>query len=433
MIVSPDSVGRLDFHRELPIVLERGEEMLTRDAGLLLLRPFDDRIGLTERMAAVLEDDRDPRRITHSLLQLLRARVFAILAGYPDQNDHSTLRTDPVFAMITDRTPGDIPLACQATHSRFENQVTAHDLLCLREELVENWLDSFAQPPRALLLDFDGVEDPVHGDQHLSCFNGFSDQHQYFPLIATCAATDQVVIASLRHGTAHVTLGADRDLEFLEQRIRQRWPGTHITLRGDAGFGTPLMYRVCERLELEYTLGLAGNSALNRLSEPLLEQAQQQYEQTNEPQRLFDGFWYQAKSWNHPRWVIVKCEATASGTNRRYVVTNRLGAFRWHQACYDEYVQRGESENRNKELKCDLQMDRLSDHRFRANAFRLYLHVIAYQLIARLRREVSDPPALPSPRRHWRLTHLKRSSRIRTAVAAKISWEKDIRRPGVDC
>jgi hypothetical protein len=147
---------------------------------------------------------------------------------------------------------------------------------------------------------------------------------------------------------------------------------------------------------VDYAIGLGMNAVLKRLSEPLLNQAILQWEATGQPQRLFDAFWYRADSWPVPRWVVVKAEAHAAGTNRRAVVTNRPGARVLPDAAYDEYVERGESENRNKELKCSLCGDRLSDHRFLANYFRLYLHCLATNLLVRVRRVVASPPA-PQP------------------------------------
>jgi hypothetical protein len=165
-----------------------------------------------------------------------------------------------------------------------------------------------------------------------------------------------------------------------------------VRLRGDAGFGVPWMYGVSERLGLIYTFGLSGNTVLREQSDGLLAQAVAQYEQTRGPQRLFGQFRYQAGSWPHPRQVVVKAEANPHGTNRRFTVTNRPGAALYPEAAYDGYIQRGESENRNKELKRGLAGDRLSDHRFLANYFRLYLHSAALNLLVRLRQRVALPP-----------------------------------------
>ena len=178
-------------------------------------------------------------------------------------------------------------------------------------------------------------------------------------------------------------------------RLRDAFPGVRIVLRADSGFGVPAMYDACERLEIDFTIGIGMNATLKKLSDPLLQHVVEQFEATGEPQRKFCAFWYQAGSWPAQRWVVVKCEANAQGTNRRAVVTNRPGAFVLPGAAYDDYADRGESENRNKELKCGLQADRLSDHRYMANLFRLYLHATAYNLLARLRRLVADPPPEP--------------------------------------
>ena len=228
-------------------------------------------------------------------------------------------------------------------------------------------------------------------------FHGYFDQYQYFPSFITCADNDQTVVLSLRPGAVHAALGADDDLEYLVRRLRQAWPGVHIHVRGDAGYGVPWMYRVCERLSIDYTFGIAANSVLKKLSESLLEQAQANLAATGQPQRLFDAFWYRAGTWSAARWVIVKAEANAQGTNRRFIVTNRSGARIVPEAAYDDYAARGEAENRNKELKCDLKIDRTSDHRFLANFFRLYLHAAANNLLVRLRRAFASPPPPPPP------------------------------------
>src|SRR5262249_41576440 len=167
--------------------------------------------------------------------------------------------------------------------------------------------------------------------------------HQYLPLVITCADNDQVVILSLRQGTAAASLGADDDLEYLVTRLRAVWPNVRIRVRGDGGFGNPTMYEVSERLEITYTYGLSTNAVLQRASEDLLAEAVRRWDETHEPQRLFAGFWYRAGTWTVPRWVVVKAEANAQGTNRRFVTTNRPGAMRYPEATYDEYALRGES------------------------------------------------------------------------------------------
>ena len=369
---------------------------LTSDAGLLAIREFDEHIGLSRSFATVLDDRRNPELAEHSFLEMTRARVYRILADYVDQNDHDTLRADPVFKLIADRLPDDPDLASQPTLSRFENAIDIASLKRLREQFVDQFIASFVAPPRRLTFDLDAIDDPAHGAQQLVLFHGYFEQYQYFPSFITSADNDQVVVLSLRPGAVHAALGADDDLEFLVRRLRRVWPDVHICVRGDAGYGMPWMYDVCERLDVEYLFGISANAVLKHASDALLEKAVQAYEQTKTSQRLFDAFWYRAGSWDHARWVIVKAEAKAQGTNRRFIVTNRPGAVVVPEAAYDDYAARGESENRNKELKCGLSIDRTSDHRFMANFFRLYLHAAAFNLMVRFRQAMALPP-LPEP------------------------------------
>jgi hypothetical protein len=340
--------------------------------------------------------------IDHTFEEMARARIYGILAGYEDQNDHDILRTDPIMKLVAGRSPADAPLASQPTLSRFENLIDIPSLKRLRDVFIDEFLASFAEPPHRLTIDFDAVDDPAHGAQQLVLFHGYYEQYQYLPLVVTCAENDQIVRLSLRPGSVHAALGAEDDLEYLVNRLRARWPDVIIHIRGDSGFSMPWMLNMSQRLGVDYSYGLAANAVLKRLSAGLLKHAEEAYEadrqqakqagQATPPtHRLFDAFWYKAESWPYPRWVIVKAEANAQGSNRRFVVTNRPGACVLPEAAYDDYTGRGESENRNKEFKCGLAMDRLSDHRFLANYFRLYLHAAALNLLARLRQVIARP------------------------------------------
>ena len=378
-----------------PVVVQPSEARLTSDAGLLPIRQFDQRIGLTDRFVDALTDLRYQPSVMHSLREMVRMRIFGILADYPDQNDHDVLRSDPVFKLIAGKSPDGNDLASQPTLSRFENAIDAKSLGRLQECLVDQFIASFDKPPTRITLDIDPFDDPTHGQQQLTFFHGYYGQYQYLPRVITCAENDLVVMLCLLFGTAHAALGADDDLKYLVSRLRDAFPDVRIVLRADSGFGVPKMYVACEKLEIDFTIGIGMNATLKRLSDALLQHLVEKFEATGEPQREFCAFWYQAGSWPVARWVVVKCEVNAPGTNRRAVVTNRPGAFVLPGAAYDAYADRGESENRNKELKCGLQADRLSDHRYMANLFRLYLHATAYNLLARLRCLVADPPPEP--------------------------------------
>lgn len=380
----------LDFLVEKPIEVEVSQAQLTGEAGLLPVRQFDEAIRLTERFGAALRDARGGE-ILHSNLSMVRQRIYGILADYEDQNDHDALRSDPAFKLVCDRLPNGMDLASQPTLSRFENAVTIADLKRLRDVLCDQFLDAFTAPPPRITLDIDAFDDPAHGGQQLIFFHGFYEQYQYLPIAITCAETDMVALVGLRHGTCPAYLGADDDLRYLVRRIRERFPDVEIIVRGDSGFGVPLMYDVCAELRITHTFGLAMNPRLKAASDELLAQAVQQFAETGQKQRLFLPLMYQADSWDRPRQVVIKCEAHAQGTNRRAVSTDRPGWRVNPTAVYDEYTERGESENRNKELKRELAADRLSDHRFLANFFRLDLHAAALNLLVRLRRATARP------------------------------------------
>ena len=365
--------------------------------------------------------------VDHSFAEMSPVRIYGILAGYADQNDHDQLRYDPVFKLLAGRRPSDDELASQPTLSRFENAIDIPSLRRLQDEFIDQFLASFDEPPRRLTFDIDTFDDPTHGQQQLTFFHGYYEQYQYQPRLITCAQNDLVVMVCLLHGTAHAALGADDDLEYLVGRLRAKWPDVVIELRGDSGMAVPVMYDVCERLEMQYTLGPAAESGAPAPERRLAGRSRRTIRADGPAAAIVHGLRVSGPVVAEPRWVVVKAEAHAAGTNRRAVVTNRPGARVLPQAAYDEYADRGESENRNKEIKCGLEGDRLSDHRYLANLFRLYLHAAALNLLCALRRQVADPP----PRESDRRTTPRGFGRVcpptilQSAPRVAIRWAKD--------
>src|SRR3954451_6015397 len=208
MSVQPVWQRTLDFPSNQRLVIEPSTALLSSDAGLLPIRQLDEQLGLTRQFADALDDPRDPHRIEHTVLEMARARVYGILAAYEDQNDHDSLRHDPVFKLVAGRAPDGPDLASQPTLSRFEYAITVASLKRLRDVLIDQFIASFAAPPTSLTFALDAVDDPTHGHQQLSLFHGYFDQYQYFPAFITSADTDQVVVLSLRPGAVHAALGA---------------------------------------------------------------------------------------------------------------------------------------------------------------------------------------------------------------------------------
>jgi hypothetical protein len=236
-------------------------------------------------------------------------------------------------------------------------------------------------------LDLDGTDDPAHGQQEGVAYHGYYRQHMYHPLLVFDAETGQVITAILRPGNVHGSRLVVLILRRLLRRLRAAWPTVAVELRADSGFAIPRLYAWCEAEAVSYTIGLIPNAVLEAAAAPLLAEAQAQSQaQAGAKVRLAGETTYQAGSWAHPRRVVYKAEILAEGPNTRFVVTSQTAP---PLAVYDDYVDRGEAENWIKDLKNALQADRLSCHRFWANALRLLLHAAAYCLLDSLRRRLA--------------------------------------------
>jgi hypothetical protein len=362
---------------------------LSSDGGLLWLQRADDALGLCHALAAVIPDWRHGP-VRHSLETLVRQRVFQIACGYEDQDDADTLRHDPLLKLVCGRhLQNDPDLASQPTLSRLENHVDRHACSALAYTLVQLYIEERSAHgiPDHLLLDLDSTDDPTHGAQEGSRYHGYFRQHMFHPLLIFDGETDQLICAILRPGNAHAGRGSVAILTRLVDLLRAAWPSVTIELRADSGFAVPALYDYCEEHGIAYTIGLIPNPRLETVAAPLLAEAQTQQADTGEKVRLAGETRYAADSWAHLRRVVYKAEALPKGPNTRFVVTTRTDE---PLALYNWYVRRGEPELWIKDFKRACFADRLSDHRFFANQFRLILHAAAYRLLDLLRRWLTD-------------------------------------------
>lgn len=387
------------------------------DAGLLPIRLLDRELGVLAEIARRLPDPRAQRFVSHSREALLTQEVYQILAGYPDGNDAQVLRHDPLFQTLVGVAPNnDQALASGSTLNRFHHAYTRRDadlpleerpvfqeidaaqtqrLKILNSYLPELFIRTRQTPPAYVILDIDPSDDPTHGQQVLSFFHGYYDQHQYFPLFVFDGETGFPLAAWLRPGTVHASCGAVTTLQTIVQALRTAWPNVTILVRGDSGLAVPEVYEWCEAEGLLYAFGYASNDVLKERTAQALRDLETYYAfyRHREPavQRFEVLEDYQAGSWSRPRRIVAKIEINTHGNNRRFVVTNLSGHG---QGIYrGVYVQRGDVPERPLgELKNGLHMDRLSFHRFRANGLKLLEHVLAYALVV-LHREATA--ALP--------------------------------------
>jgi hypothetical protein len=358
---------------------------LTSDGGLCWLSEADTAMGLCAALARhIPEWRRGPVR--HSLEMLVRQRVFQIACGYEDQDDADTLRSDPLLKLVCGRLPDDADLASQPTLSRLENAADFKACYRLAVALVQLYLQerSVDGVPGRIVLDFDGTDDPAHGQQEGVAYHGYYQQHMLHPLLVFDGETGQLITAVLRPGTCHASRGAVGVLKRLVRHIRARFPHVTIELRADSGFAVPAVYDYCEDHHITYTIGLASNDRLDAIAAALAEDAQRQRQETGEKAQLFDEGTYQAGTWKQERRVVYKAEALEKGLNIRFVVTTRDDS---PKDLYHWYTQRGNHpELCIKDLKEGCFADRLSCHRFWANQFRLVLHSAAYWLLDTIRR-----------------------------------------------
>jgi hypothetical protein len=377
------------------IVLNFNGGQITSDSGLLLLRQFDEQLALSKKLAGLFNDWRNPVFIEHHTHEMLRQRIYQIAAGYEDCDDADNLRRDATFQTIVGKAD---PLASQPTLSRLENHADWPTTGRVRNIGLQWFLQHGyhkKEVPKELIVDSDSTADPCHGQQVFSFFNGAYNQHMYHPLFFFEAHTGCLLSARLRPGNAHASQNIAEELRRLVPILARRFPKTQLSYRADAGSATPEIYKTLESLGLLYAMGIASNKVFKKRAERWLEKAKRKYARTKTPIRLFYSFRHRAKTWRKQRRIIVKIEVSALGTNVRFLITNRPGHAEQIAAWYD---QRGECENRIKELKCDLQAQRLSCHTFRANAFRLQLFALSYQLLILFRRHALKQTELAQAR-----------------------------------
>ena len=365
--------------------------LLSSDGGVLLLRGVERRLGLAERLAGCVVDRRDPARIEHEIVEMLRLRMFLIAAGYEDADDCDALRADPVFKMAVGRLPETGAALCsQPTMSRLENAPSKIEIARMMAAMVDQFCASWARPPQAITLDIDDTLDRVHGHQQLSLFNAHYDERCFLPIHIYEAASGKPVAVILRPGKTPGGTEVRAILKHVVRRIRRHWPKTRICWRGDSHYARPEAMDWCEANGIDYVFGLAGNDVLHaqlraaaddlcvRRADQIAKRSDRQ-----EKRRSWTELRYAAKSWAKERRVVARLEASPRGFDARYVVTT-LGHA--PEPLYETvYCARGQAENLIKLHKTQLASDRTSCRSPSANQFRLILHTAAYWLLHTLR------------------------------------------------
>lgn len=380
-----------------PSVVQFDQRQGSSDGGAILLKAAERRYGLIGGLAGCLEDKRQAGKIEHSLRELLAQRVFSIACGYPDANDSARLGADPIHKMLLDRDPvTGLDLASQPTLSRFENSVGPRELYRMGEALATSVIERHAQRlrnrARLVTIDLDPTDDPTHGAQQLSFFNGHYDTWCYLPVMGFVSFNDEaeqyLCAAVLRPGNATAPAGAVGILRRLLMIVREFFPGVRIRIRLDGGFAHPALLDFLDaEPKLEYVVAMAKNAVLERKTEEAMQYARALSGITRQTEHVYDEVNYAARSWKRERRVLLKAEVVYGEgkepkDNPRFVITNMAQSPQW---LYEKvYCLRGDIENRIKELHA-LEIGRTSCSRFWANQFRVLLTAAAYILMQELR------------------------------------------------
>jgi hypothetical protein len=388
-VLFPDLFGK-------PLVAQFDQPHGSSDGGAVLLKACDERLGLSEAIASCWRDERQPGKVVHTLHDLIRQRVYGIACGYADCNDAARLGEDPVHKLLLGRDPlqGEA-LASQPTLSRFENAAGRKVLYRMGEALAHSVIKRQRRAHRKakrITVELDPTDDPTHGSQQLTFFNAHYDCWCYLPVAGFIRFDEEpeqyLFTCVLRPGNATASLGAIGILKRILARLRDAFPKAKLRVRLDGGYAAPEMFEFLEAQHVEYVVAMASNAVLNRLAEPKMKRARTLSTQTQHTEHVYGECRYAAGSWAHQRRVIIKAEVVRAQDreprdNPRYVVTNLKTS---PQHIYENvYCQRGEIENRIKELHHGLELDRTSCTGFWANQLRVLLTAAAYVLMQELR------------------------------------------------
>ena len=382
-----------------PVIAKFDQRQGSSDGGAILLQAAERRLGLTSALAGCLRDDRQAGKVQHELRELLTQRVMAIALGYEDANDAARLAGDPIHKLLVGRDPiAGEDLASQPTLSRFENAPNRKELLRMTEALAERVIERHRKRlhgrARRITIDLDPTDDPTHGQQQFSFFNSHYDSYCYLPMVCFLTfdeeAEQYLVAAVLRPGNAPGSAGAVGILRRLIARVSEAFPKAKIRVRLDGGFASPevLDFLDCEP-KVEYLVNLASNAVLKRKVKSAMQRARRASKASGQTEHVYGECRYATKkTWPWKRRVIYKAEVVRAANkepkdNPRFVVTNLKLDPQW---IYEQiYCQRGDVENRIKELHDGMQIGRTSCSNFLANTFRVLLTAAAYVLMQEMR------------------------------------------------
>ena len=359
--------------------------------GLTLVREYEKSSStIIDRIESCIKDPRFEPMVIHSQTEMLRQRIYQIIAGFEDADDCDRLCHDGILKMCAGRLASDeINLASQPTMTRLENRLSHKELFDIGECFVDDFIASYDHEPDSIIIDADDTNADTYGTQQLTLFNAYYGEYCYMPLLLFEGRSGKLILPILRPGRGNKSINIAGLLKRLIEKLRKHWKHTAIIVRGDSHFCShDFMDWATDRQDgIHFITGLSGNVKLQRISERWLKSAIADFDTTGEDVRIFHSFMYKAQSWKHQQRVVVKIEVNKLGTNVRYIVTDfkkQRSGFLYSEC----YCDRGRMELMIAELKNGLKADRMSCNKFSANQFRLYLHCAAYVILHAFQKDM---------------------------------------------
>ena len=402
---------------------------ITSNTGIIFIAELDKKLKITKKFSQCFQDHRHSSYTDYSLHNLLAQRIYGIILGYEDVNDHDLLRYDPALEIALKKlnnfqSKTEI-LAGKSTINRLEycpnnivdqKESRYHKIEPLPQQIekafVKIFLQSYKKEPKRIILDLDVTDDLVHGNQEEAYFNKYYDAVCYAPLYIFCG--HHLLAAKLRPSNIDPAGGALEELVRIIGLIREKWKNTHILVRGDSAYSREEIMKFCEEQpKVDYVLAMATNNQLKLRASDIIEKAKSDYEQRIEPvtqlmeslfsknedleivgklvpnATYFRSLCYQTEtSWSRQRRVVTKVEYGNEGSKMRHVVTSLPSSKIAPSLLYtNKYCPRGDMENRIKEQQLDLFADRTSTQTFDSNQLRLWLSSMAYVLLQAFRQK----------------------------------------------
>lgn len=376
MPVSEDKITAF-YIRNKAIQFNFSGESVSSEGGALLLAAVERKHKILKSFSGHIPDARNPLFVIHEYEKQVQQRVFLLAQGYSDCNDAAYLKNDPVISNLLSKG-----LASQPTLCRLENNISEETIFELEEWFIDKYVSGLPSKQELIVIDVDSTDDPTHGGQQMSLFNGYYDQWMYQEMLLIDGISGQLIMPRLLSGTGDCRVAFVEMLKMAIEKIRARFPGISILVRGDAGFSCPEFYNLGKEFDLLYCLGIAANPVLKKITAKAEKRIRKQFlSKKLVHQEIIGPRKYQAKSWDSAQRVFAKVEATKEGMNTRFIASNMTG-ITGEQIYWDFYVMRGETcENRIKEIKTMCFSDRLSCTSFTANCFRLMLSCLAYEFV----------------------------------------------------